>query len=265
MAHLPGDRLSEQYRRAQVANAAALARKIRRQFGGVLLDNPASQRNFLDVAVPEVIRHNRTAAEQASDYIRALRALEGGAFRGAVILAPPPSEEQVRTSLAVTGPSAYRRKVAKVQIPEDTARGQIERARKRDEATTGVMHSAIRHAQNGARDTVLEYVQNGKEARGYYRLTAGDDKVCYFCAMLASRINYNDDSFDESDALFEGIGTAKVHDGCRCHLRPIYSKAIPDSVIEYGRAWSALSGGEDDPVTNFRRGWETRHGVRKAA
>jgi len=48
MATLPGDNLTQAYRRDQVRNAALLAAKLRRRYAGVDLAAPATGRNFLD-------------------------------------------------------------------------------------------------------------------------------------------------------------------------------------------------------------------------
>ncbi|SIL90379.1 MULTISPECIES: hypothetical protein [Mycobacteroides] len=87
-----------------------------------------------------------------------------------------------------------------------------------------------------------ESPQGGKAAIGYARVT--DNDPCYFCAVLASQgaVYYSEDSFDRSNSLirevkwtsnsdkgtrraFLGDGPAKVHDNCRCTLRPVYREA----------------------------------------
>lgn len=268
MPALPGDRLTEAYRAAQVRNAAALALRLRQQFGGIFLDGPATASQisaFVDAAVPAVMAANDQAARQAQEYIGLLQRLEA---RGAVVLAEraaPPPEEAVRTSLIVTGPIAYNRRLDRTQSDPESARGKLDRSTARSMSVTGVMNAGIRHAQNGARDTVKDYVKADARARAWVRVTANDPRVCWMCAMLASRVNFKDGSFDDSDSMFEGIGTAKVHDGCRCHLRPIYGAGLPEATLSYKDAWRDLSGGPDDAATNFRRNWEIRNGVRKAA
>lgn len=257
MVALPGDRLTEAHRAAQVRNAAGLAGDLARRFRGVELGNVQSERNFLDLATPLVLERNARSTSLALDYLRNLQGLEA---RGAVTHvdpAPTPSVEQVRTSLAVTGPIAWSQRMKRAK-PADTTAGERDRAAARQVAGAGLVGSAIRHAQNGARDTVRLYVARDERAKAYVRITAMDMAVCYFCAALAGRVDWKDDSFDESDAGFEGLGTAKVHDNCRCHLRPIYSGALPDSVEAYRRAWKAMSGGEDGAMLNFRRNWSKR-------
>lgn len=260
---LPGDRLTEAYRRAQIRNAAGLAATVRRRFDGVDPTNLASTRNFLDVATQDVLRSNRNAATQASIYLRSISILEGDTRTPAAVdIAPPPPVEAIRTSLAVTGLAGLRDRLAMVQSKDDTERGARDRAEARSKSTAAVMGAAIRHGQNGARDTVVDFVEKGR-ARAFVRVTAMDEKVCYFCAVLASRLNYSRDSFEISDGQFTGPGTAKVHDSCRCHLRPVFTVGVPDETQFYRDMWAELSGEAIDgsnrgALKNFRSQWEKR-------
>lgn len=262
MAALPGDRLTEAQRADQARRAARLAADIARNFRGVSPNDLSGQRNFVEASIPLVLKANRDAARSARTYAITMSSIEGG-LADDVDLAEPPPLDAIRTSLRVTGPIALRQKITRIQVPLDQPAGQRLIVAARQEATAGVAGAAVRHAMDGGRDTIREYAEDppkGKRVRGYVRVTRMDDKVCYFCAMLASRANYLEDSFDVSDQLFEGEGTAKVHDSCRCILRPMYGSALPDSVLMYRRAWSAMSGGDKDPVNNFRSNW-----TRKAA
>lgn len=259
MPALPGDRLTGAYRAAQVRNAAMLALRLQQRWRGVSLDNIESQRAFLDVAVGDVVRHHGIAVTQANSYLGALQSLEAG--KGGIVLVdnpPTPNLEQIRRSLAVTGPGAWLAREARAQSDPESARGQADRAVAKSKSAAGMMGAGIRHAQNGARDTVQEYVKKDRRARGWVRVTAQDEKVCYFCAMLASRVNWERDSFEDSNAGFTGdIGTAKVHDSCRCHLRPVYG-ALPEETLMYREAWASMSGGPKSAVKNFRSNWEAR-------
>lgn len=79
-----------------------------------------------------------------------------------------------------------------------------------------------------------------RRAIGYARFT--DNKPCYFCGLLASQgaVYLSKDAFKASDAKFHGPGTAKVHDHCRCSLRPVFTK----------------SGGMDERATYFLNIWK---------
>ncbi len=259
MAALPGDRLTEQQRLDQARIAAKLAADIARNFRGVQPNDLAGQRNFVEASIPLVIQANRLSARSARSYAIGLSAMEGGRADD-VDLADPPAIEAIRTSLRVTGPIVLRQKITRIQTPLDTAAGRRAVQAARQQATAQVAGAAMRHGLAGGRDTIEEYADEsrGRRVRGYVRITREDDRVCYFCAVLASRANYLKDSFDYSDQLFEGEGTAKVHDSCRCILRPMYGSVLPDSVLMYRRAWKDMSGGDKDPMKNFRSNWEAK-------
>jgi hypothetical protein len=264
---LPGDRLTSAYRADQVRNAAKLSAKLRRRYQGVDLTNPMSGRNFIEVATQDVVTHHQRASAEADTYLRALHSLEGP--RGLVVVdRAEVNLEQIRRSLAAVGLGMARQRLSKVQGEVETPAGRqaMERAVKvaKGVNTAAVMGAGIRLAQDGARDTVREFVKQNGTVKGYVRVTAGDDKVCYFCAMLASRIDWKEGSFDDINDEFVGPGTAKVHDSCRCHLRPIYSRELPDETIEYRRWWAEFSGAAIDgddrgALKNFRRGEAPMH------
>jgi hypothetical protein len=266
MANLPGDRLTAAYRADQVRNAAMLAARLRKRYQGVDLSNSMSARNFIEIATQDIVTHHQRASAGADDYLRALHSLEGP--RGLVVVdRAEVNLEQIRRSLAAVGLGMARQRLDKVQGEADTPAGRqtLERTIKvaKGKNTAAVMGAGIRLAQDGARDTVREFVKSNKTVKGYVRVTAGDDKVCFFCAMLASRIDWKEGSFDDINDEFVGPGTAKVHDSCRCHLRPIYSRELPDETIEYRRWWAELSGeaidGDDrGMLKNFRSQWERK-------
>lgn len=261
MPALPGDRLTAQQRAAQARIAAATAAMVARNFRSVSPSDLAGQRNFVEATIPLVLKANRQSAVSARDYGQAMSVLEGGGLADQIRLADPPDADAIRTSLRVTGPIAMRQKVTRIQTPLDGPLGRRLVAAARQEATAGVAGAAVRQALAGGRDTIEEYAAEpakGQRIRGYVRITREDDKVCYFCAMLASRANYLEDSFDMSDQLFEGEGTAKVHDSCRCILRPMYGSVLPDSVLRYRKAWKDMSGGDKTAVNNFRSNWGAR-------
>jgi hypothetical protein len=186
--------------------------------------------------------------------------LESPQRADAVPLADPPPVDAIRTSLAVTGLVGLRQRLATVQSDETTSRGGMDRAQARSKSTAAVMGAAIRHGQNGARDTVVDFVEAGR-ARAWVRVTAQDDKVCFFCAVLASRLNFSRDSFELSDGGFDGPGTAKVHDNCRCHLRPVFGVGVPDETEFYRQMWrdysgEAIDGSNRGALKNFRSQWE---------
>jgi hypothetical protein len=111
--------------------------------------------------------------------------------------------------------------------------------------------AGIRHAINGSRGVTDNVVQRDKKILGYARVT--DSHPCYFCALLASRGTvYSKDSFIESDPKFTAnpngakhlpdgfLDIAKVHNNCKCTLRPVYTKS------------SAM----DPAAKHWRDGWD---------
>jgi len=103
--------------------------------------------------------------------------------------------------------------------------------------------AAARHAVNVSRDSAIETARADRRVIGWIRVTSG--RPCFFCAALASRGPvYDDDSFDESDARFEGPGKHKVHDHCSCSLRPVTSRSHdewPELSQELEQRWKDLS------------------------
>ena len=105
--------------------------------------------------------------------------------------------------------------------------------------------AAVRHALNGGRGEVEQLVVVDAKKRfadrkviGWARFTEDSETgPCYFCAILASQgaVYLNADSFSRSNSMirevnknrksrraFIGDGPAKVHDHCKCTLRPVY-------------------------------------------
>lgn len=103
--------------------------------------------------------------------------------------------------------------------------------------------AAVRQAMNGGRGVIDLTMSRDRKVRGYARVTDGDP--CAFCALLASRgAVYGKGSFILTDRQIEEnrqagewelnpdaardvpagwSNVAKVHNNCRCHLRPVYS------------------------------------------
>lgn len=113
--------------------------------------------------------------------------------------------------------------------------------------------AAIRQAMNGGRNAIDNVVQKDRRVIGYARFT--DSNPCYFCALLASRgAMYGKGSFVEKDATFkvnpngasnvpaDYLHIAKVHDHCRCTLRPVYSTAqsMDADAKFYKQQWDAV-------------------------
>lgn len=97
---------------------------------------------------------------------------------------------------------------------------------------------------------------------GWVRITSRDDRVCAFCVMLASREDYKATSFSRSDARFtmggNPLANAKVHDGCRCSLRPVfYGQGTPEHTRVAQRLWYDLSESDGrESWLSFRRKYD---------
>lgn len=133
-------------------------------------------------------------------------------------------ENDVRTSLLVE--SNFRvKKQMPVLDPVETMQN----------ARVNATGAAVRQSLKGARNVTANVVSFDRKALGFARFT--DSNPCHFCALLASRgAVYGKHSFAESDKGFvanknaievpeDYIRVSKVHNNCRCTLRPVYSKS----------------------------------------
>lgn len=132
-------------------------------------------------------------------------------------------------------------------------------------AQTNSNGAGVRHAMNGGRNATGQVLKFDRKIIGYARIT--DSDPCWFCALLASRGTvYTTDSFAEggqrskwngvltkSDRHFKSpkgevdlppgfSNVAKVHDHCRCQLKPVYSvnDFRDDEAKFYYKQWEAV-------------------------
>lgn len=228
-----GGRLTEAHRLAQARLGARTVNAMRTIWP--LLD-PAdlddSYERWLKAAAP-VIRANRsTSARLAANYVSTFKTLEIGAA-APVVLAESVASKSLATSLLVTGP---------VQIKRALANGvTLAKAVSIAEATSAA--SAMRHALNGGRETIVEMVRADRQALGWARAASG--RACAFCAMLASR----GPVYGEDRADF------KAHDHCSCTAEPVYrdDSAWPAGSERYARIWQQAKADDGDTLANFRR------------
>lgn len=140
-----------------------------------------------------------------------------------VVELDPPDTVDIKTSLLVEG--NYNIK-AQMPVPEEEAmQGGLYR-------TSG---AAVRQSLKGARNVTNNVIQMDRRVLGYARYT--DSDPCHFCALLASRgAVYGKRSFVASDRGFAAnpeapevpddyIDVSKVHNNCKCTLRPVYAKS----------------------------------------
>jgi hypothetical protein len=143
--------------------------------------------------------------------------------------------KRVTTSLLVTGPWSVNRALAR-GVP-------FERAMDVAQARTSA--SAMRHALDGGRDTIVGTVAADRQALGWARVASGN--ACAFCAMTASR---GPDYSSEASASFE------AHDGCQCGAEPVYQADAPWPAHSerYRELWDEhASGSGPEALNTFRR------------
>lgn len=275
--------LDDAYRRQQVAVQAATALGIIRLWNNVRADHLIPDATiWLNRAAPLVMSGFERSAKIGEAYYGTLRHLHVPAAKPFIMPhAEAPTLAQVKTSLWVTGVVGAQHRVAKIpgltfdlsafRAPVPDVGSFLARQQQTIAAgtttlvreamsTSGAAAAAasVRHVGNGGREQVKAASAADPKALGYVRITSGHP--CYFCAMLASRGGvFKGDSFDASDARFEGPGTAKVHDSCVCTLRGLFSRnpaEVPELNQHFTDMWTQR--GDGDPLTAFRQLYEGR-------
>lgn len=127
-------------------------------------------------------------------------------------------------------------------------------------ASVRVAGGAVREAMNGARGVTNNVTRRDRKVKGFARVTDGDP--CPLCALLAARgAVFGKGSFIKSDKEWEPhpdvardvpegwSNVAKVHDNCRCMLRPVYAfDGSRDPAAEYWhKLWSEKVWKKVDP------------------
>jgi len=139
----------------------------------------------------------------------------------------------------------------------------------RDERLSLISGSVVKHAMNGGRLQIKQALDSETaEFRGYYRQLGADP--CGFCALLGTRHDYSKDSFDESDARFEGPGEFKVHDFCHCVLRPYWAApALSETHQRAEQLWADIKArfsGLDNKrlISEYSKAWREQQELRAA-
>jgi hypothetical protein len=240
----------------QLAIRARLLRDVTRLW-------PALDAKRLDETFPGWIRamsllvrsyHGQSATAAASAYREARSvATQSPAPRSLIKLAPEPADDWLNKAFGFSGPGMLNRDTVKPNT-----------------ALSITLGTASRIALDGGRTTILETVKHDPVALGWYRVT--DSDPCAFCALLASRpalkhddgslrrgALYQKDSFDSSNARFEGSGEFKVHNDCGCSLAPLFSMSqdLPDVAQEAAEIYK--NRGQGDALKAFRKAWNNRH------
>ncbi len=237
-------RLTEAFRAAEAQRAAAVAALVALWFRQrVRPDDQASIERWLAAMVPIILRERSASESRAILFGNTVRTLEvglGDGFRFEPVKVAD-LEARVRTSLVVTGltgRTGVNGKLAKLSGRDLTPaeeRALVDQFMTDSAGATG--GAAVRHVLNGGREALRDGAMRDKLALGFVRVTKA--KPCYFCALLASRgAVYKEDSFDESNTLFDGPGQVKVHDSCGCSVKPIYRRE--DFFAGRAKQWDQL-------------------------
>jgi hypothetical protein len=262
-------RLTLAFRQRQVRRAALISALVSIYFRKkVAIDDPDAVERWLALMVPKVLEQHDLAAQDAVHFGDTLRELEIGhdvPFKFEPVRSL--TEEQLRASLRAVGVTPFLKKQGNIRALDDkfyTPNDKVALINEANQVASERVAAAVaRHTQNGARRTLEEGARNDPMTIGFVRVTKANP--CFFCAMLASRGLdgglYAEDSFDLSDPRFIGSGTAKVHDGCGCSIKPVYKRS--DEILadnkKYEDMWREFSGdGDADMLTNFRRHYEGR-------
>lgn len=261
------DKVAERYRTAQAATAARTALGVSRFWKGVEVGNEESERNFVALATPLVMSGWTEQVERAAKFIEERT--------GELAERIPPNEQQIRASMGYVGPIQARRAMRAGTwfeegfIIDDPAQmremyeAQMRAPREaREHVAKQVRGAAVRLSSVGAREMSHSIVRNSGTKIGYARVTGPDP--CAFCVMLASRgPDFGEDSFEWSNARFEGPGNAKVHDSCKCSLI-VLTTADLEQLTQWRaheKLWLDLSdkdvkSSDSSPVVTFRRNYE---------
>lgn len=251
----PLDYLARAHHKKQVEEAFVASRSVQRFFSGVDLHDRRAVGAAIDRAAPTLLQRRAASVSRAGGYYRHARLLAGHEAWSLDEVQPDDDniEDRLRNSLWVTARGRLSERERKQGYPraEAVAIGELQRA-------------AVRHTLDGGRSATINTVKRDGVAIGFVRLTSMDNRVCAFCMMLASRQDYKRDSFKASDARFKiggnPMANAKVHDGCRCSIMPIFAgQDTPDHTRLAESLWYDLSEGDgQEAYRSFRRNYEAR-------
>lgn len=261
--------LTDAFRAAEARRAAIVAAAVAAYWRTrVRAEDPETIERWLAALVPVIMRERNASAVRGALYGNTIRTLEVGltdGFRFDSLEGAMPAENvaaMIRTSLVVTGVTGYQRRLEKISgrdISPAVEKALLDEAF--DKSGAAAAASAVRHVQNGGRAALIDGVQRDKRALGWVRVTRAEP--CYFCALLASRgAVYKDDSFEDSNSLFDGPGEVKVHDSCQCAVKPVYRRndEILDRSSEFLEIYKASTQGRSgrEAIKAFRRAYEGR-------
>lgn len=219
--------LTREHRRELALLATAVVNRVATTARGADADALADIDAFWDGAEPRVLAdvtrgHNLAAALEAR-YLRRHAAVE------AVTVAPVLAEvaaEQLRTSLRVSGPVAFKRHMTLSGDPFSS----------RSTMVTTLSGAAQRLTLGGSRGTAMATFRRSGATVGYRRVTSANP--CPFCSMLASRGAV----YSKRSVEFH------AHDSCKCSAEPLYRREPePASVSALRTQWDEATASVSGP------------------
>lgn len=200
--------LTEQHRLAQLQVRARALHDFMLLWPIWKAEDPASFKTLVAATIPLVQTYRRLSAAVAGSYYDAFRNIENVSGSAAPLLAGDLPVEQIIASMFA---------VADVRNRDALAAG-MQAQKARQSGLAGASGAITRHVLNAGRDTILQTVQNDKQAEGWARVTDGDP--CAFCLTFASR-----------GAVYKSEQTAsfEAHDHCGCAAMAVFKgTAIPN-------------------------------------
>lgn len=229
------DPQTEAYRRASIALSGAAALYASQAISQV---DPTRLLPSLDEIINAILgpasrAADRTVALARADYYTTRRAA-GVTVDDPPWTASPLSRDVLRSSLFATAG----------QTLQDIDRFDVAPAAAIKRARIQAAGVVTRQVMNAGRNSTIATTRSDSRALGALYITREDADVCFWCLMLASRGPvFGSRSYDDSDRLFEGVGTAKSHDACRCILKTVYATGSPllDRSHELEKAWREVN------------------------
>lgn len=161
-------------------------------------DQESFQR-LVAAAIPLIAVHRSASAAYASTYYQAARLAAGQTSQFNPVVAAAVNEQQITSSLYVTGQVMTGNALAAGQTAEQAMQTALVR-------TSGAVG---RHVLDGGRDTILQSSRADRGSRGWERVVGGG--ACSFCQMLAGKTGSTEES----------AGFA-AHDHCACSAMPLW-------------------------------------------
>lgn len=235
-----GRRVTEQYRRRQVALSASVIQGMLRLWGLIDPDDvEGTLPDWLSSIMVFLPAQHRAATGLATGYYRAFRLAEFGSSYAGTLPTPGFDDDSVKARLIWGGPAEIRRGVSKGKtVVEAAERARVLSATYAQQIVT-----------DAGRQTVTDAVQVDRRALGWSRFTDGNP--CAFCALLASRGPVYK---SEASAVFQ------AHRRCGCGAEPVFSQdqAWPGRAQEWADLYRDAAQGESDQLNAFRRAYEGR-------